>query len=45
MKPYIRRMFGDEMVNRHRAMKLELDPAFILNPGVVFDARETAWTI
>ena len=42
MKPYIRRMFGDEMVDRHRAMKLALDPAFILNPGVVFDAREAA---
>ena len=26
MKPYIRRMFGDEMVNRHRAMKQEVDP-------------------
>ena len=33
MKPYIRRMFGDEMVDRHRAMKQQLDPAFILNPG------------
>jgi FAD/FMN-containing dehydrogenase len=30
-------MFGDEMVNRHRAMKQELDPAFILNPDVVFE--------
>jgi FAD/FMN-containing dehydrogenase len=37
MKPYIRRMFGDEMVNRHRAMKQSLDPAFILNRDVVFD--------
>jgi FAD/FMN-containing dehydrogenase len=36
MKPYIRRMFGDAMVDRHRAMKRELDPAFILNPEVVF---------
>ena len=26
MKPYIRRMFGDDLVNRHRAMKLRLDP-------------------
>jgi FAD/FMN-containing dehydrogenase len=42
MKPYIRRIFGDEMVNRHRAMKQELDPAFILNRGVVFDAPEAA---
>lgn len=43
MKPYIRRMFGDEVVNRHRAMKLQLDPAFILNPGVIFEAPEAAW--
>jgi FAD/FMN-containing dehydrogenase len=42
MKPYVRRMFGDEMVNRHRAMKERLDPSFILNPGVVFDAASTA---
>jgi FAD/FMN-containing dehydrogenase len=40
MKPYIRRMFGDELVARHRAMKLQLDPAFILNPDVIFDAPE-----
>jgi len=40
MKPYIRRRFGDEMVNRHRAMKLALDPAFILNRDVVFDPPE-----
>jgi FAD/FMN-containing dehydrogenase len=37
MKPYVRRMFGDEMVDRHRRMKQALDPAFILNPDVVFD--------
>ena len=37
MKPYVRRLFGDEMVNRHRAMKQKIDPAFILNPDVVFD--------
>jgi FAD/FMN-containing dehydrogenase len=42
MKPYIRRMFGEDMVGRHRAMKLQLDPAFILNPGVIFDATEAA---
>jgi FAD/FMN-containing dehydrogenase len=35
-------MFGSDVVDRHRAMKLELDPAFILNPGVVFDAPEAA---
>ena len=40
MKPYIRRMFGDEMVNRHRAMKQALDPAFILNRDVIFDPPE-----
>ena len=40
MKPYVRRMFGDEMVNRHRAMKQRVDPAFILNPSVVFDPPE-----
>jgi FAD/FMN-containing dehydrogenase len=40
MKPYIRRMFGDEMVERHRAMKQALDPAFILNRDVVFGAPE-----
>jgi FAD/FMN-containing dehydrogenase len=40
MKPYVRRMFGDEVVNRHRAMKQALDPAFILNRDVVFDPPE-----
>jgi FAD/FMN-containing dehydrogenase len=40
MKPYVRRMFGDEMVDRHRAMKLALDPGFILNRDVVFDPPE-----
>jgi len=42
MKPYVRRMFGDEVVNRHRAMKQQLDPAFILNRDVVFDPPEAA---
>jgi FAD/FMN-containing dehydrogenase len=42
MKPYIRRMFGDEMMNRHRAMKQQLDPSFILNRDVVFDPPEAA---
>jgi FAD/FMN-containing dehydrogenase len=37
MKGYVRRMFGDEMVDRHRAMKQALDPSFILNRDVVFD--------
>jgi FAD/FMN-containing dehydrogenase len=40
MKPYVRRMFGEEMVNRHRAMKQAVDPAFILNRDVVFDPPE-----
>jgi FAD/FMN-containing dehydrogenase len=40
MKPYLRRMFGDEMVERHRAMKQAVDPAFILNRDVVFDPPE-----
>ena len=40
MKPYVRRIFGDEMVDRHRAMKQALDPAFILNRDVVFDPPE-----
>ena len=41
MKPYVRRIFGDEMVNRHRAMKQALDPSFILNRDVIFDLPET----
>ena len=40
MKPYVRRIFGDEMVNRHRAMKQALDPSFILNRDVIFDLPE-----
>jgi FAD/FMN-containing dehydrogenase len=40
MKPYVRRMFGDQMVDRHRAMKQALDPAFILNRDVIFDPPE-----
>jgi FAD/FMN-containing dehydrogenase len=40
MKPYVRRIFGDEMVDRHRAMKQALDPSFILNRDVVFDSPE-----
>jgi len=42
MKPYVRRMFGDAMVDRHRAMKQQLDPSFILNRDVVFDPPEAA---
>jgi FAD/FMN-containing dehydrogenase len=40
MKPYLRRIFGDDLVNRHRAMKRQLDPAFVLNPDVLFDQPE-----
>ncbi len=36
MKGYIRRAFGDEMVDRHLAMKQQADPAMILNRNVVF---------
>ena len=36
MKGYIRRVFGDEVVNRHLAMKKQADPAMILNRDVIF---------
>ena len=36
MKGYIRRVFGNELVDRHLAMKREADPAMILNPDVIF---------
>ena len=36
MKGYIRRMFGDEVVDRHLAMKRAADPGMVLNPDVVF---------
>jgi FAD/FMN-containing dehydrogenase len=36
MKGYIRRVFGDAVVDRHLAMKRRADPAFILNPDVIF---------
>lgn len=36
MKPYIRRVFGDELVDKHLAMKRAADPAMILNPDVIF---------
>jgi FAD/FMN-containing dehydrogenase len=42
MKPYVRRIFGDEMVDRHRRMKQAIDPAFILNPDVVFDGPRSS---
>jgi len=36
MKGYIRRALGDEVVDRHLAMKREADPAMILNRDVIF---------
>ena len=36
MKGYIRRVFGDEVVDRHLEMKRKADPAMILNPDVIF---------
>ena len=36
MKGYIRRIFGDAMVDRHLAAKRQADPAMILNRHVIF---------
>ena len=36
MKGYIRRVFGDEVVDRHLEMKRRADPAMILNRDVIF---------
>ena len=36
MKGYIRRVFGDALVDRHLAMKRKADPAMILNRNVIF---------
>ncbi len=36
MKGYIRRVFGDALVDRHLAMKREADPAMVLNRDVIF---------
>ena len=36
MKGYIRRVFGDALVDRHLAMKRAADPAMILNRHVIF---------
>ncbi len=36
MKGYIRRAFGDVLVDRHLAMKRKADPAFVLNRDVIF---------
>jgi hypothetical protein len=36
MKGYIRRVFGDALVDRHLAMKRKADPGMILNRDVIF---------
>ena len=36
MKGYIRRVFGDEVVDRHLALKRKADPSMILNRDVIF---------
>ncbi|MDH4232491.1 MAG: hypothetical protein OEW04_10765, partial [Nitrospirota bacterium] len=36
MKGYIRKVFGDELVDKHLAMKQKADPAMILNRDVIF---------
>lgn len=36
MKGYVRRAFGDAVVDKHLAMKRAADPAMILNPDVLF---------
>ena len=36
MKGYIRRVFGDQVVDRHLEMKRKADPAMILNRDVIF---------
>lgn len=36
MKGYIRRALGDEVVDKHLAMKRQADPAMILNRNVIF---------
>ena len=36
MKGYIRRAFGDELVDKHLALKKKADPAMILNADVIF---------
>ena len=36
MKGYIRKAFGDELVDKHLEMKRAADPAMILNADVIF---------
>ena len=37
MAPYVRRQYGDELYSVMRELKLLLDPAGLLNPGVILD--------
>jgi hypothetical protein len=36
MKGYIRRALGDAVVDKHLAMKREVDPGMVLNRDVIF---------
>ena len=36
MKGYIRRVFGDELVDKHLEMKRAADPSMILNTDIIF---------
>jgi D-lactate dehydrogenase len=42
MAPFVRRQFGDELYDVMRGLKTLLDPAGILNPGVIIDADPLA---
>jgi D-lactate dehydrogenase len=42
MAPYVRRQYGDELYGVMRELKLLLDPAGLLNPGVILDEDPTA---
>jgi len=37
MAPYVRRQFGDELYDVMRCLKVLVDPAGMLNPGVILD--------
>ncbi|MDO2934585.1 FAD-binding and (Fe-S)-binding domain-containing protein [Paeniglutamicibacter sulfureus] len=37
MAPYVRRQYGDELYDVMRELKMLLDPAGLLNPGVILD--------
>lgn len=42
MAPYVRRQYGDELYAVMRELKMLLDPAGLLNPGVILDEDPTA---